>query len=208
MKNDIDLINLAKNGKTTKPVVNKPISNKTTIKNKKNIVKKIEDTKISAEEERNLKAKQTIEKLLEDSPIITLGNEINNKPKDNLNNQSDSDLNNQSDSDLNNQSDSDLIPTNSKNIDWLEEQVSTLTNELDLLRNEYVMLLEKQQNMLNGYDEKIKNSVIVLFNELQQNHISLGVDPNTGIGNFRIYCPGFLNRMIKFFPFLEEIKQF
>jgi len=36
----------------------------------------------------------------------------------------------------------------------------------------------------------------------------MGNDPKTGIGNFRILCPGFLDRLQKFFPFLIEYKRY
>ena len=56
-------------------------------------------------------------------------------------------------------------------------------------------------------DGEISKAVLQLFNEIQENHIKLGVD-NRGIGNFRIYCPGFLDRLIKFFPFLQQHKRY
>jgi len=54
----------------------------------------------------------------------------------------------------------------------------------------------------------VKAKVFELFDELQTNHLRMGTDPQTGVGNFRIYCPGFLNRMLAFFPFLNEVKRY
>jgi len=135
----------------------------------KSVVKK------STHRERELKAKKKVEELLQDIPLS-----IEKKDDDLL-----------------------IIDDDKKmGIEWLEEQISQLLAENEKIKEDYSKLYEefqKYKNSENNNDNLIKSKVIELFNEIQTNHINLGVDPNTGIGNFRIYCPGFLNRLITFF---------
>lgn len=184
-----NLINLAKSGKKTTKAAKKTTT--------KSVAKKVVVKEQTPEELRDLKAKKTVEKLLEDSPIVTLENkeeifEIEQPTTD-----------------------------EPKGVEWLEEQVTLLTEkngsltaEMDAVKGDFNKILLENQELKNGglsdsvpNDKNVKIVVIQLFNELQENHIKLGVDKNS-IGNFRIYCPGFLNRMIKFFPFLEEVKRY
>lgn len=153
---------------------------------KKSAIKKPIEKKVNIEEERDLKAKAKVKELLQDSPIITL-----DKNEDLLELEE---------------------PTKEepKGVEWLEEQVTllnqkneTLIAELNLIKIENQTL--KVNNSLD--DGNISKVVVQLFNELQENFIKMGID-NRGIGNFRIYCPGFLNRLIKFFPFLEQHKKY
>ncbi len=182
-----DLIGLAKNSKKTTNAVKKPVEKKTT----KKVV-----NEPTPEEIRDKKAKETVQKLLEDSPIITLDKKDELMELD------------------------EPVMEAPKGIEWLEEQVTLLTeknealkSELVLAKEDYKRIFNENQNLKNGgfnsntSDGEVKSVVIQLFNELQDNHIKLGVDER-GIGNFRIYCPGFLNRMIKFFPFLEQVKRY
>lgn len=193
-----NLIDLAKSGKeitkAAKKTTKKPAAKKSA---KKVTAKKVVVKEQTPEELRDLKAKKTVEKLLEDSPIVTLENkekilEIEQPTTD-----------------------------EPKGVEWLEEQVTLLTEknnaltaEMDVVKGDFNKILLENQELKNGSlgdsvpnDNNVKTVVVQLFNELQDNHIKLGVDKN-GIGNFRIYCPGFLNRMIKFFPFLEEVKRY
>ncbi|HPC09487.1 MAG TPA: hypothetical protein PLN85_00235 [archaeon] len=144
----------------------------------KSVVKK------STHRERELKAKKKVEELLQDIPLS-----IEKKDDDLL-----------------------IIDDDKKmGIEWLEEQISQLLAENEKIKEDYSKLYEefqKYKNSENNNDNLIKSKVIELFNEIQTNHINLGVDPNTGIGNFRIYCPGFLNRLITFFPFLIDFKKY
>lgn len=187
-----NLINLAKGSKsaTTKKPVNKKLTTK------KSVEKKPVEKKLTVEEERDLKAKETVEKLLEDSPIVSL-----EKKEELL------------------EIDEPTVEE-PKGVEWLEEQVTLLSEknaalnaELSLAREDYnTLMVNIQQGKMgdvaaNSNDGDVKTGVIQLFNELQENHIKLGVN-DQGIGNFRIYCPGFLNRMVKFFPFLEQIKRY
>lgn len=184
-----NLINLAKGSKST--TAKKTVEKKPTVKK---VEKKPVEKKLTPEEYRDLKAKETVEKLLEDSPIVTL------EKKEELLEFEES------------------VVQEPKGVEWLEEQVTLLSEknealkaELSLAREDYGRLMfDIQQGRMGnvaGNDGDVKSGVIQLFNELQENHIKLGVN-DQGIGNFRIYCPGFLNRMIKFFPFLEQIKRY
>jgi len=143
---------------------------------------------LTRDEERDLKAKEVVEKLLQDV-IIT--------PKS--------------------RPDELLIvddePQSGEGLGWLEEQIELLTQKNNLLTSELVQSKEDYIKLYNngGIDvsnDIVRQKVIELFNEIQSNHITLGSDPTTGVGNFRIYCPGFLNRLIMFFPFLSEFKQY
>jgi len=182
MKNK-DVISLAKSSKTT--TAKKPTSRKMT-------TKKPVEKKLTSEEKRNLKAKETVEKLLEDSPIVTL-----DKKEELL--------------------EIDESQEEPKGVEWLEEQMillteknNALTAELVLAKEDYKRIFAENQQLRSGdgsNDGEVKSAALQLFNEIQENHIKLGVN-GQGIGNFRIYCPGFLNRMIKFFPFLEQYKRY
>lgn len=173
-------MNLAKGGKKTPPA-------------KKVAEKKVEKP-ITPAEERDLKAKARVEELL---ACVQLTPE---KKEDLL----------------------ELEPAEApkEGAEWLEEQVTLLTEQNELLRSElslakqdYERIFVENQHIKTGVgitsnDGVVKANVIELFEEIQNNHITLGVDPTTNIGNFRIYCPGFLNRLITFFPFLEERKRY
>jgi len=96
---------------------------------------------------------------------------------------------------------------------WLQEQLSILTEKNEMLvaelnekKNEYNKLFELYQNKKNtkyvtDSDNLTQNNLIILFNELQENHFKYGV-------NFIIHPVAFMNRLIMFFPFLEEHKKF
>lgn len=175
-----NLMNLAR-GSNKKPVA------------KKTVEKKVVAKTITPAEERDLKAKAKVEELLQDvnlSPdrkddLLEIETE-NEQPK--------------------------------KGAEWLEEQVTLLTEKNELLRSElalakedYTRIFHENQRIKSGTgsnDGAVAAKVIELFNELQENHIKMGTDRNTGVGNFRIFCPGFLNRMITFFPFLASVKRY
>jgi hypothetical protein len=136
--------------------------------------------KLTPEQERDLKAKQKVEELLKDA-------ELSPKKENDL---------------------LELVEDEKvdepKGVEWLEEQVQTLIDENKALKAENQALMEGG----NAGSDNVRKAVITLFDEIQNNHIKLGTDPKTGLGNFRIYCPGFLNRMIKFFPFLNDYKKY
>lgn len=174
-----NVVNLAKST-PKKSAGSKSTAKKTTAA--KPAANKPEPTK---EELRDQKAKETVSKLLEDSPLTTL-----DKKEELL--------------------ELDETPDEPKGVEWLEEQITLLSEKNKALAAELeVVKIENQQLRTTGNsgDGNVKNVVIQLFNELQENYIKMGVN-HEGIGNFRIYTPGFLNRMIKFFPFLEEVKRY
>lgn len=191
-----DLIDLAKGSdKKTTGAAKKNAAKKTT--GKKKVTKKPVVKKPTPEELRDQKAKETVKELLEDSPIVTLTETEEIIELD------------------------ETTTEQPKGVEWLEEQVTllteknaTLTAQMDVVKGDFEKILQENQNLKAkgtpnniANDGELKTTVIQLFNELQENHIKLGIDKN-GIGNFRIYCPGFLNRLIKFFPFLEEVKRY
>lgn len=179
-KEDKDVIGIAKGnaGTKKKTTTRKTTARKTT---RKPAAKKTVEKKLTAEQERDLKAKQKVEELLKDA-------ELTPKNEDGL---------------------LELVEDEKKDepkgVEWLEEQVQTLIDENKALKVENQQL--KEGGNTTG-DDEIREAVVTLFDEIQNNHIKLGTDPKTGLGNFRIYCPGFLNRMIKFFPFLKEFKRY
>lgn len=162
----------------------KPVAKKTTRKPaaKKSTTKKIVEPVLTPAQERDLKAKAKVEELLEDVQLTL------NKEEELLV--------------------LEETPEEPKGVEWLEEQMSLLTQDNERLKAEnQVLLAENSQFQVGGTTPN--DAVIVnLFEELQQNHLKMGVNPQTNVGNFRIYCPGFLNRMIKFFPFLEQYKKY
>ncbi len=172
-----NLLKLAKGAKKPAPV--------------KKVSEKVIEKPKSLAEERDIKAKQKVEELLQDVPLVI-------EKKEEL-------------------LEVDNIQEN-VSVEWLEEQITLLSEknealkaELEVSKADYIKLFSDFQQVKNGgvsNNDAVTLKVIELFNELQENHIKLGTDSRTGIGNFRIYCPGFLNRMILFFPFLANEKRY
>ena len=142
--------------------------------------------KLTPKEERDLKAKEKVRELLDDVPVLKQENKETLLELDTSN-------------------------ETKKGGEWLEEQVSVLTEKNELLEKEardakadYKKLFEDYQKLKSGGqvdDSIIKGKVIELFNELQNNYNKLG-------NNFIVYFPAFLNRLILFFPFLKEHKRY
>lgn len=170
-----NLVGLAKGNNNKKP-------NTSTIKK---IVEKKETIKIiSPSEERDMKAKQKVEELLQDVSLTP-------KKDDEL---------------------LEIEETPKEGTEWLEEQVSTLSLENDTLREELSIAKEDYSKLFNKHHEsnndfnipnnnEMKTQVIKLFNEIQEKYIELGA-------NFMIYQPAFLNRLIVYFPFLANEKRY
>ena len=191
---DENVVGLAKGTGAKKTTARKPAAKKTTTRKpaaKKPAAKKATPKpEPTPEEVRDQKAKATVEKLLEDSPIVTLDKkddllELDETPKE-----------------------------EPKGVEWLEEQVTLLGQKNEALEAENKVLkadlqvaMSRASAGISKNDGDVKKVVIDLFNELQENYIRMGVDAR-GLGNFRIYTPGFLNRMIKFFPFLADHKRY
>jgi len=176
-----NLLKLAKgNSKNVKPIAKKPAENK------------IKQKAITQADERDARAKKKVEELLSDVQLTPIIEEKLVVAED--------------------------TSGSNVSVEWLEEQVSLLSEsnknlkaEIAVAKGDYEKIFIENQQLKSGNFSTLDNTgikVIELFNELQNNHIKLGTDPNTGIGNFRIYCPGFLNRLITFFPFLENEKRY
>jgi len=182
-----DVIGLAKSGSATakKPAAKKPAARK-----RKAPVKKVEP-ELTPEEIRDQKAKDTVKKLLEDSPITTL------EKKDDLL-----------------ELDETPTPEEPKGVEWLEEQLTLLTEKNKALAAENeVIKIENDQLRAGvpqptGDDAEVKAAVVKLFDELQTQLINRGINPQTGEPILKIFPVRFLNRMIVFFPFLAPMKRF
>ena len=132
--------------------------------------------------ERDLKAKETVSKLLDEVPLI------NKKEENKVEN-----------------------VEMKKGTEWLEEQLQILTEKNEVLEKEandakenYKKIFEDFQKLKNSNDGQPnpeKEKVLQLFNELQDNYGKLGQ-------NFRVFFPAFLNRMVVFFPFLSKHKRY
>lgn len=159
---------------------------------KEKVVEKI----LTPEEKRDLKAKETVKSLLTGVDL-----EIKDKSKEEL-------------------LEIDTAPISDDKGDmWLQEQVSLLSsenvnlrNELDVAKDSYAKIFAENQHIKGNAgttnDGEIKGQVIKLFHELQANYMNMGKDQYTGEPNFRIVPGSFLNRLILFFPFLQQEKRF
>jgi hypothetical protein len=176
-----NLMKLAKGKKET--IVKAPVVKKEEVK--------VPEKMLTPEEERDLKTKAKVEELL-DGVDMTLKTE--EKKEEIL----------------------EITPEpDSKDVNWLEEQASKLSEENErlkseatLAKNDYSRIFEAFQELKNGVtlntsnsDGQLQTKVIELFNEIQAQYLSLG-------NNLIIYPAAFLNRLIRFFPFLDEYKRF
>jgi len=175
MKNS--LVNLAK-GRTTTPTVKKPVVKATKV---------IEKPK-SKEEERDEKAKETVEKLLKDvelSPKKEIVEEI------------------------------EAVTVNvSEGAVWLEEQVALLTEENDKLKSEliiakedYSKLFQKLQggNTTDLEGETLRQNILFFFTEMQNAY--LGNNPQ-GQRYVYAYPERLLPKLVQLFPFLQNYQKF
>lgn len=182
-----DLIGIAKGNGDTKKTTRKPAAKKTTRKPaaKKTTAKKPAEPKLTPEQERDLKAKQRVEELLKDADLTPPNGD------DNL-------------LELVDENDTET-KEEPKGVEWLEEQIQILVD-----RNKVLEVENEQLKQSGGVDTQgVKESVVRLFDELQGNYLKMGPHPTIpNRGSFVIYTPGFLNRMIKFFPFLEDFRRF
>jgi hypothetical protein len=153
---------------------------------------KVVEKKLTPEEQRNLKAKETVKNLLDGVDL-----EITTKKEELLE-----------------------VEEEPKSGDiWLQEQVALLASENEILKtelmvakNDFQKLLAENQALKNGggaqNDGNIKAGVLTLFHEIQSNYIKMGFDPLTHNPNLIIPPAAFMNRMILFFPFLQQEKRF
>jgi hypothetical protein len=180
-----DLLKMA--GKTKK--------NEEKIKVKK--VKEVVEVLNKAEEveDRDTKAKKTVEKLLQSISI-----DPNNYKK-------------KVEKEIIDTSVSEIYENENYGNEWLEQQVSELTQENEFLRNK---LATQQPNNINNYnndiileDNNVKVKVINLFMELQTIYMNVGFNYDNGVPktNMIIYPELFMLRLIDFFPFLEDYRK-
>lgn len=132
--------------------------------------------KLTPMQERDLKAKQKVEELLKDSTFT--------QPKED---------------------DLIILDEEPKGIDWLQEQVALLSQQVETLKKD---LAKAKTENAKGDEGEIKKGIGVLFEELQTNYIKMGRNPNTGISNLVIPPVAFMNRLIMFFPFLGKLKRY
>lgn len=179
-----NMVKLAKKTTTKKKTAVKSTpkpKKKTTTKN--NDILELDETKTKKGlSDRDLKAKQRVEELLRDVKLTkTDDKEI--VVRDNKGDE--------------------------KSLEWFEEQTTLLSDEVEKLRSELSnakQLIKKYEEGGNTSTQDLKPIVIKLFNELQENYIRSGFD-SYGRSNFVIYPKAFINRVAKFFPFLEKIKK-
>jgi hypothetical protein len=159
--------------------------NQTNTAKKPVVVKEVEKP-ITPAEERDLKAKAKVEELLQDVPMT-----LEDKKEELL----------------------EMVEEEPKGVEWLEEQVQLLADsnvnlkaELELARGDYQRLLVENQRLKEGgslgsIEGQVAQNVVRVFNELQGNYFQHGE-------NFIIYPVAFMNRLIMFFPFLQNEKRF
>jgi len=85
-----------------------------------------------------------------------------------------------------------------KSMEWLSGELEKLVGENMELKKK-IEQYEKQPNKASGNTGEVERKVIELFGELQLNHKRWGK-------NFIIDPPSFIQRMTKFFPFLEHYR--
>jgi hypothetical protein len=154
---------------------------------KKSVEKEKIVVPITPAEERDMKAKAKVEELLQDVPMTIEKQEVlldvaEDEPQ--------------------------------KGVEWLEEQMTLLSDsnqnliaELELAKGDYQRLFEENQRLKSGVnsstfdDGQVMANVIAVFNELQSNYMQFGQ-------NFIIYPVAFMNRLVMFFPFLQNEKRF
>jgi len=188
MKKD-NLVNLAKSAEK------KP---KAPIVKKEKKEDKTPEKVLTPEEERNLKTKAKVDELL-DGVVLTPKTE---GEKEEL---------------------LEVDDDEPKSTEWLEEQCTKLSEENERIKSElllanedYKKIFVQYQQLKNGgiqetvttNDDALQIKVVQLFNELQAQYLSMGTNPMTGQPNFIIFPIGFMNRLIMFFPFLEQHKRF
>lgn len=155
---------------------------------KKTVVKKIEKV-ITPEEQRDLKAKAKVKELLEGVNLTS-----SEKQPDDL---------------------IEITKEEQHGSDWLQEQVSALSSENELLKvdlitakNDYQKLLSTKQGVSTQDDGTLKTGVLTIFHEIQSKYLQNPGNTQYGTPNFVIVPPAFLNRMIMYFPFLQQEKKF
>ncbi|MFA5366408.1 MAG: hypothetical protein WC333_00595 [Dehalococcoidia bacterium] len=164
-------------------------------KSDKKSEKQEEEKTLTPEEERDLKAKQMANTLLQEVRLPKIGEQAND----------------------------DLLEVddrpNTMSTDWLTEQMTLLTEENERLRKEaevakedYAKIFREYQQMKTNagiVDENaLKIKVVEYFDELQNYFISKGYNLNSGNGNLIVKFPAFLEKIVSFFPFLANKRKY
>lgn len=157
---------------------------------------KVVEKKLTPEQERDIKAKETVKNLLGDVDLT-----LKTKSEDLF--------------------EIDTPPKEGGDIMWLQEQVALLSSENQNLRNDlqvaktdYTRIFNELQNLKGGgglNDDNLKKGVLTIFHEIQSNYMKnpgFTTQPTIGTPNFVIVPAAFLNRLIQFFPFLANEKRF
>jgi len=160
--------------------------------NKKTIAKKeVVIVKKTPEEERDIRAKLTVEKLLEGTSLIP-------KEKEKLI-----------------EIDTEVIQP--EGAEWLQEQVGLLSSENENLRIElatardnYSKILGESQRIKGNnpnelLNETITQNILTLFNELQNNLLGHNAERTVWT---TANIPVLLKKMLLMFPFTADIKKF
>ncbi len=178
------------------------MAKKTPSTTKKVVIKKEVEPKnivlpVDLEEDRDIKAKKAVEKLLEGisfNPLDYKKKEVEEVYED---------------------SEEQVEHENSGNNEWLEQQVTELTQINEYLRNQ--LANTSLQNTSNNYisndvvleDNNVKTNVVKLFMELQTVYMNVGFNYSSGVPrtNMIINPEQFMIRLMDFFPFLENYRK-
>ena len=192
-----DIIKMAKTTKKPTPLPTKKVVVKKEVEPKK-VVKPVE-----IEEDRDTKAKKTIEKLLEGISF----NPLDYKKKEVE----------EVDEDGGEYDGEQPEHENTGGNEWLEQQVTELTQINEYLRNQLANSSTQTQDNLTNYttkevvleDNNVKENVVKLFIELQTVYMNVGFNYSTGIPrtNMIINPEQFMVRLLDFFPFLENYRK-
>lgn len=156
---------------------------------KKTVAKK---ETLTPEEERDLKAKAKVKELLEGASLAP------KKEEEEL---------------------LEISREEQQGSDWLQEQVAALSSENQLLKadlatakDDYLKIFAENQRLKEGVgvqdESAMKTAVTTVFHEIQSNYLKNPGNTQYGTPNFVIVPPAFLNRMIMYFPFLQQEKRF
>ena len=188
-----DLVKMAKTTKKPTPAATKKVVTKK--EEPKKVVKPVE-----IEEDRDTKAKKTVEKLLEGISF----NPLDYKKKEVE----------EVDEDGGEYDGEQAEHENGGSNEWLEQQVTELTQINEYLRNQ--LANSSPQNGSNYTtrdvmleDNNVKENVVKLFMELQTVYMNVGFNYTTGVPrtNMIINPEQFMVRLLDFFPFLEDYRK-
>ncbi len=188
-----DLVKMAKTKKSPSSTIKN--TTKKTIEAKK-VAKPLEEV----EEDRDTKAKKTVEKLLEGISFNPLDykKKVEEEPEYGDDGEEDGETN----------------ENNSGGTEWLEQQVTELTEINEYLRNQLAVIPQNNtKNLISDevqlVDNNVKMNVIKLFMELQTVYMNVGFNYQTNPprSNMIIFPEKFMARLLDFFPFLEEYRK-